>query len=735
MNYRFVIIFATVVICFILSVVVNLLYEIDIIYTHLFYIPIILTGIWYPQYASVLAASLGLIHIACDYKSLEVFKFGSVLRAVMFMVVGYVTSYLARKQERLFNSLRESEEALKQSNDELEKRVEERTSQLTEAMHELKIVLDNAPVAISKIIDRKQVWVNDKTEFMFKYPKEEMEFQTTRKLYTSDEAYEKLGQEAYPVLAQGMVFETVQELIRKDGGHIFVRYIGKAVEPPDMSKGTIWLLEDITDHKRMEEALILSSEIITNMSEGVVLIRVSDGTIVYANPKFDTMFGYNRGELEGKNISIVNAPSDKKPEEQAEHISAMLREKGVWRGEIYNEKKDGTPFWCFASVSTFQHSDYGEVWISVHTDINNRKRAEELLRQERELYLDLVNNQPAGIYRIRVFAREQWRKDAWSSSEYSPHCVELVSDRFCSILGIRRQVYEKTPGIIVDLVYPEDKVEFVRQNEEANAKLINFQWEGRVCVGGKIIWVHLESLPRPIGNGDVIWTGILYDISEQKQTEKKIQASLLEKETMLKEIHHRVKNNLQVISSLLSLQSSHLQDEKAKEALEESMGRLETMASIHTQLYQSQDLARVDFTKFIQELIGNIRQSYGRAQSPIEIHVDAGEISLGIDNSIPCGLILNELIANALKHAFPEGKEGEIKIEMRLEDNQVVLTVQDNGIGFSESIDFTNVKSLGLDMVNTLVRQMHGKIDMLVDGGTTWTITFTLKNERECRND
>jgi two-component sensor histidine kinase len=203
---------------------------------------------------------------------------------------------------------------------------------------------------------------------------------------------------------------------------------------------------------------------------------------------------------------------------------------------------------------------------------------------------------------------------------------------------------------------------------------------------------------------------------------------------MLKEIHHRVKNNLTVISSLLDLQSSYLQDEKAREMLQNSMERVRTMAMIHTQLYQSQDLARVDFGHFIRDLIGNISQSYGRAEFPVEIHVDAGEISLGIDASIPCGLILNELVTNALKHAFPEGKEGEINIRMRSEDNRVSLTVQDNGIGFPASIDLTKVKSLGLELVNLLVGQINGRMDMQVDGGTTWTITFPLKDEREWRN-
>jgi len=250
---------------------------------------------------------------------------------------------------------------------------------------------------------------------------------------------------------------------------------------------------------------------------------------------------------------------------------------------------------------------------------------------------------------------------------------------------------------------------------------------------GTIFDVEASVQYRPTEGGWFVC--FLQDITDRKMAEEKIKASLLEKETMLKEIHHRVKNNLQVISSLLSLQATHLQDEEAKEALQESMDRVGIMASIHTQLYESQDLTKVDFGSFIQGLIGNISQSYGRAEFPVEINVDANKISLGIDNSIPCGLILNELVSNALKHAFPEGKEGKINIRMRLEDNRVVLTVQDNGIGFPESIDLTNLKSLGLDLVNILVRQMNGKIDMKVDGGTMWTITFPIKNDREWRNE
>ena len=147
------------------------------------------------------------------------------------------------------------------------------------------------------------------------------------------------------------------------------------------------------------------------------------------------------------------------------------------------------------------------------------KRVEEALRHERELCLDMVNNQPAGIYRIRVSPKNLWRKNAWNSPEYFPYSIELVSDRFCNILGIQRQVFKTNPGIIIDLVHTEDKIEFARKIKAASVKMIPFQWEGRLIIGGKILWAHFESLPRPIANGDVLWTGILFDITGKKQVE------------------------------------------------------------------------------------------------------------------------------------------------------------------------------------------------------------------------
>ncbi len=203
-----------------------------------------------------------------------------------------------------------------------------------------------------------------------------------------------------------------------------------------------------------------------------------------------------------------------------------------------------------------------------------------------------------------------------------------------------------------------------------------------------------------------------------------IRQSLKEKEVLLKEIHHRVKNNLQVISSLLYLQSRNVKDKETLGILQDSQSRVRSMALVHERLYQSSDLARVDFAEYIRNLANYLFRSYGVNMNLIQLKIKVGEVLLGVDTAVPCGLILNELVSNSLKHAFPDDRQGEIYIELRADDGQLTLMVSDNGVGFPEGSGFRNTETLGLQLVNMLVDQLEGTIELDRRGGTTFKITF-----------
>ncbi len=217
---------------------------------------------------------------------------------------------------------------------------------------------------------------------------------------------------------------------------------------------------------------------------------------------------------------------------------------------------------------------------------------------------------------------------------------------------------------------------------------------------------------------------IVRDITERKRAEEKIKQSLKEKEILLREIHHRVKNNLQVISSLLSLQSDYAKNTKNVQVLKDSQDRIRSMALIHENLYQSEDLANVDFKRYITTMVHGLFRSY-RIAGNIALKIDIEDISLGIDTAIPCGLIINELVSNSLKHAFPEGKRGEISVSIYSAKRSIELIVADNGVGIPEDIDFKTTKTLGLHLVTILVEdQLEGEINLDRTKGTTFRITF-----------
>ena len=217
------------------------------------------------------------------------------------------------------------------------------------------------------------------------------------------------------------------------------------------------------------------------------------------------------------------------------------------------------------------------------------------------------------------------------------------------------------------------------------------------------------------------------ELAERERAEEQIKASLREKEILLKEIHHRVKNNLQIISSLLKLQSGYIKDEQALAMFKDSQNRIRSMALIHEKLYQSKDLSRIDFAEYIYDLTNNLLRSYTASSHTIKLTTSADDVWLDIDTAIPCGLIINELVSNSLKHAFPvQNQEHQVNVHIRPYNNkQFILTVSDNGVGFPENVDFRNTETLGLELVCTLIEQLDGTVELDSSQGTKFVITFS----------
>jgi PAS domain S-box-containing protein len=229
-------------------------------------------------------------------------------------------------------------------------------------------------------------------------------------------------------------------------------------------------------------------------------------------------------------------------------------------------------------------------------------------------------------------------------------------------------------------------------------------------------------------NGDVLSLSIARDITERKKMERKLQISLEEKEMLLKEIHHRVKNNLMIISSLLNLQSRYIKDKKVLDVFKDSQNRARSMALIHDKLYQSSHLKRIDIGDYIQTLTSDLFRTYAIDSGRIELDFDLEDVMVDINTMIPLGLIVNELLSNCLKHAFPDDREGNITIGFHHKDHKYQLTVSDDGIGFPQDLDFKNTESLGLRLVNILADQIDGEIKLKKDKGTQFTIEFQETN-------
>jgi len=348
----------------------------------------------------------------------------------------------------------------------------------------------------------------------------------------------------------------------------------------------------------------------------------------------------------------------------------------------------------------------------LNKEITERKQAEEALWQSEQRYRTLVESMVDVVFTLDSEGKFTYLNQTFQdATDYSIH--DLIGHSFIEILApeyIESTVSHFRQGLSGETI-PLYEVELLLKNGERLSVELN-------------VTSLLDAEGQTIGR-----IGIARDITERKQAEEKIKASLAEKELLLKEVHHRVKNNMQVISSLLKLGAGAIKNKEDAAVFKDSQDRIKSMALVYNKLYQAEDLAHIDFREYVRELIRNLVPSYRAVAGKVTTSVECGDVSLGVDQAIPCGLVINELITNSLKYAFPSSRGGEIKVSLAENEGEVELTVSDNGVGIPASLDLAGSKTLGLRLVGNLVEQLGGKIELDRTAGTSFKITFRRNRE------
>jgi PAS domain S-box-containing protein len=405
-------------------------------------------------------------------------------------------------------------------------------------------------------------------------------------------------------------------------------------------------------------------------------------------------------------------------------------------------------------------------------EIEERKQAEaQLLQRNRELVslqaattattssldlsfvLDTVTWEMADLLQVDRCTVYEWKPDEDALlllAEYGPGAPEGEPGiAICGLDGypFRRQVLADRYVGQVSAEQPDiDSAEraHMQQTDSQRALLVPMAFQDRVVGLVEVMdskagtFTDREmALAQLLANQTAVaienarlYERAQHEIGERMLAEERIQASLEEKVVLLQEIHHRVKNNLQVISSLLNLQARGIDDDRTLEVLQESQNRVRSMALIHEKLYRTEDLSRIDLGEYVESLTAYLARSYAKRAGSADIRVDAERVLLEIDAAVPCGLIVNELVSNALKHAFSDGRRGQIEVGIHADGDRLVhLSVGDNGVGFPSEVDFRHSTSLGLQLVNTLVAQLEGTIELDTTQGTAFAITFAVHPE------
>lgn len=480
-----------------------------------------------------------------------------------------------------------------------------------------------------------------------------------------------------------------------------VRILGKQKETQERLRNEV--KERKAAEKAMEKSEKLYRTLFENAKDAIFLIKTKGeemGRIMAANKAAADMHDYTLEELLTLKIMDVDAP------EAAKNSKALIErifQQGLVRGEMPHQKKDGTIFPIEFSSGVLELE--GEKFIlAVDRDITERKQIENQMK----LYLAAI--------------------------EAANDCIHIVDLNGCIIYSNKavKKIYGYTPGEVLGV-----HVDSLNADKRMGKQVIIPSIQKTGCWDGELLIRHKDGSTYPVwltasfirnGQGEPIaMIGIIRDITELKRAEDLIRASLREKETLIKEIYHRTKNNMQVISSLLNLQVSSVRDGNLSQIFKETQNRIRAMSLVHEKLYQSKELSKIIIRDYIEDLVSTLLVSYRPESEKIKVSFDLEEVPLPLETVTPVGLIINELMSNSLKYAFPDkSKGGEIRIVFHSDGPEgLELNFSDTGAGLPEGFDLKKVKTLGLNLVQNLAeKQLNGRVEVNVKNGTEFRIAF-----------
>ncbi len=480
--------------------------------------------------------------------------------------------------------------------------------------------------------------------------------------------------------------------------------------------GYYFFMEDISEKKRAErsirEAQNITAASLNSLNERVAIID-SDGIILAVNRAW-TAFALQNHENPKKTsvgvnyIEVCEDPADKNPRESREFANGIRR---VLDGEISEFSvmyPHNTPLqkrWFLAKVSKF----YGEgsrKAVVLHADITKSRQSEIELAKNEEKFRNLVKHSSDIISVLD--------KDG---------TLKYISDSAARVFGVNTN-YRKGRNVF-EFIHPDDiekvKLAFQRGFESPNDP-VTIEFRYKKPDGS---YICLESIANnllldPSVEGIVVNSR---DVTDRKAAEELTKAALKEKNLLLREVHHRVKNNLQIVSSLLKLQEDNISDKGFKKIFKESINRIKAMSLIHQRLYQERRLSQINFGAYLSGIVEFLKETYDANSKNINCKIIAENVDLNLETAVPAGLIVNEIVSNSLRHAFRGRKEGELLVKLESNGSNSI-TISDNGIGLPKGFNLQEAKTLGLQMVYNLAVQLNADVKLETGKGTTYVITF-----------